>query len=713
MNNLTRNRVLKGGVDNDFLIAIFGNNQIYGASGNDWVLTGSGDDQIFGEVGNDVLLASWGNDLLNGGEGHDWLFGGWGKDTLTGGEGRDFLFGESGDDTLEGGAGDDTVAGGRGEDILIYRLSQHQNNEVDLYLGGSGTDELHLFLTYSESLAYRDQIEAYQSSLQNSFDVQDRNFSFNFGSAHLKVEAIETLEISTTNAIPVANPDAVTTDEATSIEINPLLNDADPDPFETLTITEIDATGTLGSVSLANGQIIYNSNRAFENLAVGETATETFSYTVADLAGATDTAPVIITVTGLNDQPVAENISLQISEDEPFIVADFSVSDVDVTDRHTFTILNQPALGAVQNNNDGTFRFSPDKDFQFLNSGESSEISFTYAAIDDSGAANAASLAGTVTIQVEGSDDDPLELFNRSQTNYQAVLVGSALYDRNKPTTVITHGFTGSVLGGEGKAFQALANAYQNASDSNVILFDWSALSGELDLSIFGGNVISENFAIYENVASQVDEIGNTLASFLATLGTSQPIQLIGHSLGAHVVGNAAETYQQENSAIDILLGLDPAGPLFEPGGSLSSLDQRLDESDAERVVALHTSSIFGYDAGLDRRDDLSAADLDLADLDLYFDWFDLTKPWGTLGFISTPVANHSYAIQVLTEMVSGTDFRQDYVRNGLDFFDRSFASESSTRTVTPGTDESLQFQDLYDPMIVGYDFVTVNFPVA
>lgn len=65
---------------------------------------------------------------------------------------------------------------------------------------------------------------------------------------------------------------------------------------------------------------------------------------------------------------------------------------------------------------------------------------------------------------------------------------------------------------------------------------------------------------------------------------------LIGHSLGAHVAGNAGAAITRKISRI---IGLDPAGPLF----SVGVLDDRLDTSDASFVQIIHTNGeILGFD---------------------------------------------------------------------------------------------------------------------
>jgi VCBS repeat-containing protein len=53
-----------------------------------------------------------------------------------------------------------------------------------------------------------------------------------------------------------------------------------------------------------NGTVTFDANGDFENLAVGETATTSYTYTLTDGEGGTDTATITVEVTGANDRPV-------------------------------------------------------------------------------------------------------------------------------------------------------------------------------------------------------------------------------------------------------------------------------------------------------------------------------------------------------------------------------------------------------------------------
>ena len=128
-----------------------------------------------------------------------------------------------------------------------------------------------------------------------------------------------TIAIDDINEMPVANDDTATTDEDNSVTINVLANDTDEDG-DTLTITGISGSPT-GSVTIDGDNIIYNPNGQFESLNAGETATNTFTYTVSDGNGLNDTATVTVTINGIdevigNENPVlATNNGLTVDED--------------------------------------------------------------------------------------------------------------------------------------------------------------------------------------------------------------------------------------------------------------------------------------------------------------------------------------------------------------------------------------------------------------
>jgi VCBS repeat-containing protein len=126
-------------------------------------------------------------------------------------------------------------------------------------------------------------------------------------SGGLVVQQSFTVAVTDVNEAPVAAHDAVAVNEdATTANLWTTLlgNDSDPDAGQTLAISAVNATGTLGSLvfDAASHTLKYVADAdAFDALAPGATQVDHFSYTVTDGNGLTSTATVDVTVTGIAD----------------------------------------------------------------------------------------------------------------------------------------------------------------------------------------------------------------------------------------------------------------------------------------------------------------------------------------------------------------------------------------------------------------------------
>lgn len=112
------------------------------------------------------------------------------------------------------------------------------------------------------------------------------------------------------NNPPAANDDSGSIIENQVFNGNVIANDSDPnnDPF---TVTALNGNASIGSpitldsgaiVTLnANGTYSYNPNGQFNYLIDGQSTGDSFSYTVNDGRGGTDTAIVTITISGVSD----------------------------------------------------------------------------------------------------------------------------------------------------------------------------------------------------------------------------------------------------------------------------------------------------------------------------------------------------------------------------------------------------------------------------
>lgn len=116
-----------------------------------------------------------------------------------------------------------------------------------------------------------------------------------------------TIAVGDVNEAPTAVNDVITVNEdATSPNLWSTLigNDSDPDTGQTLTISAVDTSGTLGSVifDAASQELRYVAdNDAFDALATGAKQTDSFTYTVSDGNGLTSMATVEINVNGIAD----------------------------------------------------------------------------------------------------------------------------------------------------------------------------------------------------------------------------------------------------------------------------------------------------------------------------------------------------------------------------------------------------------------------------
>jgi VCBS repeat-containing protein len=238
-----------------------------------------------------------------------------------------------------------------------------------------------------------------------------------------------TITVTGTNDAPVAQAVGADADEdGPAVPISADFTDADTSDTHTFTI---DTTGTLGSVTNnGDGTFSYDPNGKFEGLAVGETANDTFSYTVDDGHGGTSTETVTVTIHGQNDKPVAEAVAADANEDGPAVPISADFSDPDTNDTHSFSIDTTGTLGSVTNNNDGTFSYDPNGKFDSLADGETTTDTFSYTVDDGHGGTSTA----TVTVTIHGQNDAPTASATNSVTTDEdtassAVAIGATDVD--------------------------------------------------------------------------------------------------------------------------------------------------------------------------------------------------------------------------------------------------------------------------------------------
>jgi VCBS repeat-containing protein len=142
---------------------------------------------------------------------------------------------------------------------------------------------------------------------------------------------------------------------------------------------------------------------------VGQTAQDTFVYTVEDDDGLRDTATVTITITGANDSPFAVNDADSTDEDTPLdlLFSELLANDGDPDQDDVLTVVDFDAGGAtggVTQVGDDRFRYDPRGRFDALQVGQTAVDQFTYTITDGR---NVFAVA-TVTITIQGRNDPPV-----------------------------------------------------------------------------------------------------------------------------------------------------------------------------------------------------------------------------------------------------------------------------------------------------------------
>lgn len=235
------------------------------------------------------------------------------------------------------------------------------------------------------------------------------------------------------SSIPLADDDFYTLAEDRVITIAaPGVLKGDSDPGEDLSVSVVNAEeGNVGSqITLdsgalltlnKNGKFIYNPNGVFEQeIGDEETATDSFTYSISDSFGVTDTATVTLTITGITGEGEAnafddayttsEDILLSVSpqalldnDEDPDTLTITQINGVDYELGTNFT-LSSGAILTLSEDNGFTYDSDvPNYQFEGLDIGEIGIDTFTYT-VSNGEDTDVASVA--ITIDTIGEEDD-------------------------------------------------------------------------------------------------------------------------------------------------------------------------------------------------------------------------------------------------------------------------------------------------------------------
>lgn len=209
-------------------------------------------------------------------------------------------------------------------------------------------------------------------------------------------QARVTINVTAVNDLPIGVANSYSVNEDTTLTVNVangvLSNDTDADG---------DTLAVVVATQPTHGSLTLNSNGSFSYTPTAQyNGADSFTYTISDGSGNSTPVQVSLTITAVNDPPVAVADTYSVNEDSVLNIAvaqGVLVNDSDIESSPlTAKIVTQPTSGTVTLNANGSFTYTPNANFFGTDS-------FTYKSSDGS----VDSTAVGVTITVVDQPDPP------------------------------------------------------------------------------------------------------------------------------------------------------------------------------------------------------------------------------------------------------------------------------------------------------------------
>jgi|GEM_PF-2396860 len=294
-----------------------------------------------------------------------------------------------------------------------------------------------------------------------SYTVSDGQGGSNVGNVSITVTAV--------NDDPVAVGDSGSTPEDTLVTIDVLANDTDPEN-DALIIQAI-SDETNGTAVINNGQVDFTPTANFNGLA-------SFSYTVSDGNGGSDVGNVSITVTSVNDQPVAADDTATTVEDT-LVTVNVLAND---SDPDNDTLVIQSISGEINGTaviNLGQVDFTPTANFN-------GSAGFSYTVSDGNGGSD----VGNVSITVSAVNDDPVAVDDSAVAGHNQMVTIDVLANDNDPEndtltiTAVTAETNGTAIINNGQIDFTPATGFSGAASFNYTISDGNGGSANANVSV-------------------------------------------------------------------------------------------------------------------------------------------------------------------------------------------------------------------------------------
>lgn len=208
--------------------------------------------------------------------------------------------------------------------------------------------------------------------------------------------------VNAVNDAPICQNDVLTTNEDESSSIDVIANDADAENNLNRTSLTILAPPENGIVNINNNQSInYIPQSNF-------TGTDSLKYQLCDADNLCSTAVLYITITAVNDAPIATNDTFNAYTAQPTTIEALA-NDSDVDNNLDITlnkVVTQPTNGTAIVQSDGTIIYTS-------NAGFTGSDSFTYSITDTDGLTATA----TVFLTIQTGNIAPIAVIDNAQTS--------------------------------------------------------------------------------------------------------------------------------------------------------------------------------------------------------------------------------------------------------------------------------------------------------
>ena len=273
---------------------------------------------------------------------------------------------------------------------------------------------------------------------QSGDAVLTETFTYTVSDGTATDTATITVNASGQNDAPTANDDTINVTVGTPATGNVITSsDTDPDS-DSLTVSAIAGgsvgsavTGTYGTFTLnSNGSYTYTVDTTNSDVIAWQSGdavlTETFTYTVSDGNGGTDTATITVNASGQNDAPTANDDTINVTVGTPATGNVITSSDTDPdSDSLTVSAIAGGSVGSAVTGTYGTFTLNSNGSYTYTVDTTNSDViawqsgdavlteTFTYTVSDGNGGTDTA----TITVNASGQNDAPTAADNTVTTN--------------------------------------------------------------------------------------------------------------------------------------------------------------------------------------------------------------------------------------------------------------------------------------------------------